>query len=91
MNIQEAYDRIASLPEFSEFTTVKPMAIAAAFRTLTDTDRTNTGDDIDLCYDLALALTVWGFAGTQAEALTYVSTNDAPPETETVADPTDAV
>lgn len=70
MKPQDLYDRIAELPEFDQLHPSKPMAIAEAFRTLKDRDTTDT--EAELLADLAGALAVWGFAGTQYEAIEWL-------------------
>lgn len=70
MKPQELYDRIADMPEFEQFHASKPMAIAEAFRTLKGRDTTD--DEAELLADLAGALAVWGFAGTQYEAIEWL-------------------
>ncbi len=80
MKPQDLYDRLADLDEFENFHEAKPMAIAEAFRVLANPERVNSEADDLLCYDLARALCSWGFAGTQAEAVAYVSANEDPNE-----------
>lgn len=83
MKINDLYTRLAILPDFDELPTVRPLAVAAGFRSLREreTEETLSDDEMHLLYDLAQALAVWGFDGLQPDALAWVSNNDwTPPE-----------